>query len=236
MLRYIVTLLVAAGLIGRLGAHDIPNDVTVQVFVKPEGQRLQLLIRVPLKAMRDINFPSAARAIWILAARRLMHDAAMVWLSNDITIYEGDRRLPAPSNGHASLVGIRQIVHRLRQCTGARHRPAASGLRPTFTGTSRCSTCCSNIRSSPTSRSFPFIPGSAGSACAWSPVLRFLPPDGAVRAFEFIGDPGLVRLDPRWHQAALRFVQSGIPPHSGRHRSPVVSALPGDSVPPVSRA
>jgi hypothetical protein len=27
-----------------------------------------------------------------------------------------------------------------------------------------------------------------------------------VRAFEFTGDPGLVRLDPRWHQAAFRFV------------------------------
>jgi hypothetical protein len=40
-------------------------------------------------------------------------------------------------------------------------------------------------------------------------VLRFLPPGGAVRAFEFEGDPGLVRLDPRWHQAALRFVGSG---------------------------
>ena len=40
-------------------------------------------------------------------------------------------------------------------------------------------------------------------------VLRFLPPGGAVRAFEFTGDPGLVRLDPRWHQAALRFVELG---------------------------
>jgi len=30
-----------------------------------------------------------------------------------------------------------------------------------------------------------------------------------VRAFEFTGDPGLVHLDPRWHQAALRFVVSG---------------------------
>ena len=30
-----------------------------------------------------------------------------------------------------------------------------------------------------------------------------------MRAFEFHGDPGLVRLDPRWHQAALRFVESG---------------------------
>ena len=40
-------------------------------------------------------------------------------------------------------------------------------------------------------------------------VLRFLPPGGAVRAFEFPGDPGLVRLDPHWYQAALRFVELG---------------------------
>jgi hypothetical protein len=42
-----------------------------------------------------------------------------------------------------------------------------------------------------------------------STALRFLPPGGGVRAFEFHGDPGLVRLDPRWHQAALRFVKAG---------------------------
>jgi HupE / UreJ protein len=40
-------------------------------------------------------------------------------------------------------------------------------------------------------------------------VLRFLPPSGVIRAFEFSSDPGLVRLDPRWHQAALRFVELG---------------------------
>jgi hypothetical protein len=40
-------------------------------------------------------------------------------------------------------------------------------------------------------------------------VLRFLPPGGAVRAFEFTGDPGVLNLDPSWHQAALRFVKLG---------------------------
>ena len=40
-------------------------------------------------------------------------------------------------------------------------------------------------------------------------VLRFVLPDGAVRAFEWSGNPGLVQLDPRWHQAALRFVALG---------------------------
>src|SRR5262249_7923019 len=40
-------------------------------------------------------------------------------------------------------------------------------------------------------------------------VLRFVTPDGSVRAFEYSGDPGIVRLDPRWHQAALGFVRLG---------------------------
>jgi hypothetical protein len=40
-------------------------------------------------------------------------------------------------------------------------------------------------------------------------ALRFMPPGGATRAFEFHGDPGIIRLDPRWHQAALSFVISG---------------------------
>jgi hypothetical protein len=40
-------------------------------------------------------------------------------------------------------------------------------------------------------------------------ALTFLPADGTARAFELSGDEGTVRLDPRWHQAALRFVQLG---------------------------
>ena len=40
-------------------------------------------------------------------------------------------------------------------------------------------------------------------------TVRYQPPAGAERAFELTGDPGLVRLDPRWHQAAWRFVQLG---------------------------
>jgi hypothetical protein len=40
-------------------------------------------------------------------------------------------------------------------------------------------------------------------------TLRFLPAGGAERALEFPGDPGMIRLDPSWHQAAARFVELG---------------------------
>jgi hypothetical protein len=38
-------------------AHNIPNDVTVQAFFRPEGKHLRLLVRVPLQAVRDVEFP-----------------------------------------------------------------------------------------------------------------------------------------------------------------------------------
>ena len=37
--------------------HEIPGDVTVQAIIKPEGERLSVLVRVPLSAMQDIEFP-----------------------------------------------------------------------------------------------------------------------------------------------------------------------------------
>jgi hypothetical protein len=40
-------------------------------------------------------------------------------------------------------------------------------------------------------------------------VLHFITPDGAERVFQYDSNPGLVRLDPRWHQAAARFVALG---------------------------
>src|SRR5260370_10837430 len=61
----------------------------------------------------------------------------------------------------------------------------------------------------PSDRSeFSIHPGLARLGLRTITVLRFLPP-GVLRAFEFNGDPGLVRLDPRWHQAALQFVKLG---------------------------
>ena len=51
-------------------------------------------------------------------------------------------------------------------------------------------------------------PGFERLGVAVLTVVRLVTPDG-VRGFEFHGDPGVVRLDPRWHQAALHFVRLG---------------------------
>src|ERR1700722_881647 len=75
-------------------AHNIPNDVTIQAFLKPDGNRLHLLIRVPLEAMRDINFPEFGPGYLDFdRSAPLLPDAATLWVSDFIEVYEGASKL-----------------------------------------------------------------------------------------------------------------------------------------------
>src|SRR5262249_59430551 len=62
-------------------AHDVPDEVRVLAFLKPEGQTLKLVMRVPLKAMRDVDVPQ--RRGGFLDFSRVdtaLRDAATPWL------------------------------------------------------------------------------------------------------------------------------------------------------------
>ena len=78
-------------------AHDIPTDVRVNAFVKPEGQRLSLLVRVPLKAMREVDYPRRGAGLLDLArADAALRNAATLWIADNIELYENDTRLEPP--------------------------------------------------------------------------------------------------------------------------------------------
>ena len=53
----VVTVLLVA-LAPAVTAHEVPNEVSVFGFVRPEGRTLRLLIRAPLKSMRDVDIPT----------------------------------------------------------------------------------------------------------------------------------------------------------------------------------
>ncbi len=191
-------------------AHDIPNDVTVQAFLKPQGQRLHLLVRVPLRACRDVDFPTRGPGYLDLArADASLRDAATLWISDNVELYEGDTRLRAPLviAARVSLESERffeSYDDALAHVTGAR-LPSETEL---YWNQGLLDVLFEYPINSDDSY-FSIHPRLAGLGMRVATVLRFVPPGGAVRAFEFDGDPGLVRLDPRWHQAALRFVEAG---------------------------
>src|ERR1041384_1900391 len=78
-------------------AHDVPDAVRVLAFLKPEGQALKLVMRVPLKAMRDVDVPQ--RRGGFLDFTRVdtaLRDAAALWLGDGSELHEDDAPLPGP--------------------------------------------------------------------------------------------------------------------------------------------
>jgi hypothetical protein len=203
----IVVLLVATR---PVSTHDIPSDVTVQAFVKAERDSLHLLVRVPLRAMRDIDFPKrGAGNLDITRADRALRDAAMLWIGDNLAIYESGAKLPAPqiASVRVSLPSDRSFASyeaALAHLSGP-SLPAETELY--------WDQGMLDVRFEYPIRSdrseFAIDPQFARLGLRVVTAVRFIPPDGVVRAFELIGDPGLVRLDPRWHQSAWRFVQLG---------------------------
>ena len=191
-------------------AHDIPNDVTVHAFLKPEGQRLHLLVRVPLKACRDVDFPTRGPGyLDIERADKSLHDAATLWISDNIELYEGDSRLDDP-RVIATRVSLEseRVFDSFEQGVALVTGPRLRAETELFWNQALLDVLFEYSIQSDTS-SFSIHPALSSLGLRVATVLRFIPPNGTIRAFEFEGDPGLVRLDPRWHQAALRFVKAG---------------------------
>jgi len=191
-------------------AHDIPVDVTVQALVKPVDHNLHLIIRVPLKAMRDVEFPEQGPGY--LDLNRIdttLHEAATLWIAKQIEIYEGDVRLPDPRvvETRVSLESDRSFTsydEALAHVTG----PRLPGNTQVFWDQAMLDVLFDYPIHSDQSR-FSVHPGLGRLGERVVIVLRFQPPNGAVRAFEFIGDPGLVRLGSELASGCLRFVELG---------------------------
>jgi hypothetical protein len=192
-------------------AHEIPARVTILAFVKPEGDRLRLLVRVPLEAMRDVELPLRGPGYLELdRVQPLVRDAARVWIADYIQAYEGDTKLtdPAIIATRISLPSDRSFAtfeSATASVTGA-PLPVATDLP--WNQAMLDVMLEYPIRSA--SSRFSLRPALAHLGVRTTTVLRFVPPAGGERAFAYPGDPGLVRLDPRWHQAAFQFLKLGV--------------------------
>src|SRR5712672_1799346 len=209
-----VTVSLAAALIAvvpmRAAAHDSPTDVRVSAFVKPDGQRLSLLIRVPMKAMREVDYPRRGAGLLDLArADAALRNAATLWIADNIELYENDTRLEPPRlvEARVSLESDKSFAsyeQALAHVTG----PRLPGSMELYWEQGLLDVLLDYPIASDRSH-FSIRPRLERLGLRTNVVLRFLPPTGVVRAFDLHGDPGLVRLDPRWHQAAWRFVEAG---------------------------
>jgi hypothetical protein len=191
-------------------AHDIPTDVQISGFLRPAGDRLELLIRVPMAALIEAEFPThGAGFLDVSRADDALRGAAKLYLIDNITITENDAPLPPPRivAARVSLASDRAFgSYDTARALVAGPR-LADNLDLYWSQQFLDVLLDYPIRSDRSA--FAIHPRFDRFGHNVSTALRFLPPSSPERAFLLRDDPGLVRLDPRWHQAALRFVVAG---------------------------
>jgi hypothetical protein len=211
MRKFLVRVLVLlAAALGPAAAHDIPQEIVLHGFVKPEGDRLHVLVRVPTVMLLGMNLPKRGPGYLDLAEiDEQTLQAAVATTAKEIELYENglllkpdrtvarisrgaDRSFEAYASALASIEGPK-----LPQSTEVFWNQGYFDAHLEYPIGSERSDFSLEMR---------LAPGLAGRLKL---IVRFLPPDGAVRAYQLAGDAGHVMLDPRWHQALWAFVKFG---------------------------
>ncbi len=208
--RCVLALLFALTLHAVVVAHDIPDEIVVQSYVKPQQNQLQVLLRVPLLAISDANLPKDGTGYLAMPFIDAALREAANQISNGIVFLEGDERLTRyeMANARISLPSDRSFdtydgaVARVRgaklpDATLVYYNQGFLDLELVFP-----------IRSdtSPFSMRVLFGRGLANRTATY---INFIRPDGGVRAFRIHDDTPLVRLDPNTAQTAWVFLTAG---------------------------
>ncbi|MBM3781795.1 MAG: HupE/UreJ family protein [Acidobacteria bacterium] len=209
-IRSLFALLVLLALQPGLGAHEVPNEVTVLAYLKPEGQVLRFLIRAPLVSMRDISVPVSADNYLVLSqADAALTDAATLWISDFVKIYENGQALPPPA---VRAVRAELPSNRAFSTYDSALATVQSPRLPDTTQLVWEQGMLDVLFEYPiqSDRSqFAIAPGFTRLGLQVNVGLRFLAPDAPERVFDVHADVGIVELDPRWYQAAWLFVKEG---------------------------
>jgi hypothetical protein len=170
-----------------------------------------LLVRAPLKAMRDMDVPRRGGGFLDLTrVDPVLRDAATLWIGDYVRLYEGDRQLGEPRvlAARVSLPSDRSFQRSYDQALAHVTGPGLPQGTELYWEQGLLDVAFAYPIGSDRSE-FAISPGLTRLGLRVNVVLRFLLPDGPERVFDLHGDPGIVKLDPRWHQAALRFVKEG---------------------------
>lgn len=198
--RLVVVVALLVGLAPvRTAAHDIPASVLVHAIARAEGNRLRILVRVPLVSMRDVTFPAIDGALLDVARTEpLLADLARIWLAPNLLVYEDGRPLAPPTvtAARVSLPSDRSFASFDEAAAHLRAPPLAPDTTLPIVS-AQMDVMLEYPITSARAR-FDIDPRVARLGVRVMTVFRFVGPDGTERAFQFTGEPGRVHLDPSW--------------------------------------
>jgi hypothetical protein len=191
-------------------AHDVAGDLRIHAFVRPDVDRLQVVLRVPLELLLNVDLPKRGNGYLDLARVEEAFPRALQATAKDIEFFEDGRRLtPVRGDARIALPSDRSFESFERAVASVRGVPLAVATDVYWNQGYFDAVLEYPIRSAASSIAVDFhvAPGLRDRLRL---DLRYLAPGGDdVRAFELATGNGRVALDPRWFHAASTFVRSG---------------------------
>jgi uncharacterized membrane protein len=192
-------------------AHEVPNEVSVFGFVRPEGNTLTLLIRAPLKSMRDVDIPTRENGfIDFTNVDQAIDHAAQIWIRDFVEVYENGERLAIPATWKArvSLPSSRSFDSYKTAKASIVSGPWLGNDTDIYWEQGMLDVQFEYpIRSDQSD--FSIHPGLTRLGLLVNIALRFQQPGSPERVFDVHADVGIVHLDPSWYQASFLFVKEG---------------------------
>jgi hypothetical protein len=202
-------------------AHEIPADVRAVVFVKPVEQRLEVLIRAPLAVARDEVYPEIDGGFLdVDRLRPRLPELAQRWLVDSLRLTQNGQPLTSGRIAATQLSFAGDTSFQNYDSAMARLRAAGFGNEARVAWNQLWFDVLLVYPIQAEDASFGIQTGFERLGMTVSCMLRFLPsakvaPPGTERIYSLhmeggSGDTGLLELDPRWHQAAMRFASMGV--------------------------
>jgi hypothetical protein len=185
--------------------------VTVKAFAVIEHGHLELLVRVPLAAVKDVQFPTRGDAgnLDVAAVRSMLTGTARHWIAPCFSVFENGMLLSPPE-----ISGTRLSLNADRSFdsyAGALARFTAPDLSEEDVFWDQVWLDSRfQYPLHPDRSGISIVPQVAGLGVNVSTLLDYVRPDGSLHTFTFEGDPGLIYLDPRWTDAGRQFLRAGV--------------------------
>jgi hypothetical protein len=192
-------------------AHDVPDNVKITIFLKPDGDRMLFLVRIPANALIDVLFPTRPNSDWLDMSQidPFAAEGAKVWVADLLSVSEDGRRLPTPEVLAARISRANDASF----STFQKAMDSMNGRRlPSDTLLTQDQAVVDTLLEAPIHSgvsSFSFEPNFARVGVRVTTTLAFLPARGGIRQFEYEGDPAAFPLDPSWSQAAAGLFRDG---------------------------
>ena len=191
--------------------RPVPEVVNVKAFAKEETGRVELLIRVPLAAVKDVQFPTRGDGdtLDLPALKSMLPGAAKYWIAGAFDVFDRGERLAAPEVGDTVIaISSDQSFNSYESALAHFTSPDLPPQEQLF-----WQQVWFDIR-----LVYPLKPGephiSVNPRVADLGVRVFtdlgsIPLNGDRREFSFEGNPGLVYLEPHSLDAVQQFIARG---------------------------